>query len=65
MALVNGGFLHYIIHAIIFSDKSGTIDFVFRDLTPFSGTDPKSPPPIFSVVGWSLYSAMPKPIGEK
>ena len=31
------------IHAIIFSDKSRTMDFIFRDLRPFSGTDPPTP----------------------
>ena len=33
------------IHAIIFPDKSGTMDFIFRDLHAFSGTD--NPPPFF------------------
>ena len=28
------------IHAIIFSDKSGTMDLIFRDLRAFSGTSP-------------------------
>ena len=28
------------IHAIIFSDKSGSMDFIFWDLHPFCGTDP-------------------------
>ena len=49
------------IHAIIFSDKSGTMDFIFRDLRPFSGTDP----PFFFNYRPSLYSAMPKPNGAK
>ena len=43
----------YIIHAIIFSDKSGTMGFIFRDLHPFSGTDhpPRPPNFFFSIAG--------------
>ena len=62
-------------HAIIFSDKSGTMDFILRDLRAFSGTDPQTPPPppppdffyffFFSIIGQSLYSAMPKPDGAE
>ena len=47
LMLVNSiiSFFHNVIHAIIFSDKSGTTDYIFGDLRPFSGTDP--PPPLF------------------
>ena len=36
-----------LIHAIIFSDKSGTKDFIFWDLHAFSRTDTTPPPPQF------------------
>ena len=63
LMLVNSiiSFFHYVINAIIFSDKSATMDFIFRDLRPFSGTDP--PIFLFPIIGRSLYSAMRKPIG--
>ena len=54
-----------IIHAIIFSDKSGTMDFIFWDLHPFLQDRP--PPFFFFFFNYSrsLYSAMPTPNGAK
>ena len=49
------------IHVIIFSDKSGTMDLIFRDLRAFSGTSPPHPNFFFSIIGRSLYSGMLKP----
>ena len=45
--------LFFIIHAIIFSNKSGTMDFIFRDLHPFSGTDP---PSLFFIIHAIIFS---------
>ena len=39
-----GGGGQRLIHAIIFSDKSRTMDLIFQDLRAFSGTDPPPPP---------------------
>ena len=39
------GFFVKVIHAIIFSDKSRTMDLIFRDLRWFSGTDYVNLPP--------------------
>ena len=65
LMLVNSiiSFFHNVIHAIIFSDKSGTTDFIFGDLRPFSGTDPPHPYFFFSIICLLIYCAMPKPNG--